>query len=128
MIQINQVQAIDEYDHNEEVNGQARYLQFIQARLTDGRVIELDFDRHMRQAILIESFEGGQRLIYRVATEVRGKDLIRDFYGIRRFALRNVWRYRARQEGDPRLMNLTFPEMYDRYELLQFDIIRPVQV
>ncbi len=127
MIQINLIQAFDNYDHNELYNGQPRYAQFIQARLPDGRVIEFDYDLRMRQAILIESLEGGQRLAYRVAPEVLAKQVIRNFYGIRHFALRNVWRIRPRQQGDPRLMDLTFPEMYDRYELLQFDIADVVQ-
>ncbi len=139
MIQVNQLQAMDANDYHNELlpNGEYRYRQLIQiglppdARHPDGRNIEVDYDLQAQQAILSEALEGDQRIYYRVAREVRAKDLIRNFYGIRRFAVRNIWRRVERRPGDPKLMDLTFPEMLRRYDLLQFDIVRlepPVQV
>jgi hypothetical protein len=128
MLQVNAIQAIDQIDYNELLqNGEARYHQFIQCGLPadanhpDGRVIELDYDIQAQQAILIDNVDG-QRIYYRVAHEVRAKELIWRFYGIRRFRLTNIWCLEERRQGDPKLMSLTFPEMFQRYNLLQFDI------
>jgi hypothetical protein len=131
MIQIDDIQAFNNYDHNELLpNGEPRYRQFIQCRLPpdaehpNGRVIELDYDMLQRQAILVDQRgeENIQRFYYRLAPRVRAKDLIRGYYGIRRFRLANIWRQEERRPGDPKLMDLTFPEMFHRYYLLQFDV------
>ncbi len=136
MIQIDDIQAINNYNWNELLpNGEARYVQFIQCLLPpdaehpEGRVIDMDFDRLQRQAILIEG-QNRHNGAYRVAGRVLAKELIRGRYGIRRFKLGNIWRQIERRPGDPKLMDMAFPEMYDRYDLLQFDIQRredPVQ-
>ena len=124
MIQNNQVQAIDEYNMQELMqNGELRYVQLTQVSLPNDLLVEIDYDLMMHQATLIEH-HGDQRMYYRVAHEVRAKELIWNFYGIRYFRLANIWRKRPRQQGDPHLMDLTFPEMRDRYELLQFDVVR----
>ncbi len=128
MIQINDIQAMNNYDHNELLpNGEARYVQFIQCLLPpdaehpEGQVIDIDFDRLQRQAILIED-QDRQNRAYWVAGRLLAKELIRGVYGIRRFKLTNIWRRIERRRGDPKLMDMAFPEMYDRYDLLQFDV------
>ncbi len=137
MIQIDDIQALNNYDWNELLpNGDARYVQLIQFGLPsdeahpEGRVIDMDFDRLQRQAILIEEVNRRQGSVFRVSGRVLAKELIRERYGIRRFKLTNIWRQIERRRGDPKLMDMAFPEMYDRYDLLQFDIQRredPVQ-
>jgi hypothetical protein len=131
MIQVNQLQAMDANDYHNELlpNGEYRYRQLIQvglppdARHPDGRVIEVDYDLQEQQAILVDQVDD-QRIYYRVAREVRAKEIVRNFYGFRRFRLENIWRRVERRPGDPKLMDLTFPEMLRRYDLLQFEIVR----
>jgi hypothetical protein len=119
----NQVQAINEYDVNELMqDGGRRYAQLIQCNLPNGQLLEIDYDQQQHQ-IMLKEHHRDQYMYYLVAPEMRGKDLIRNFYGIRHFRLANIWRQIPRQEGDPRLMDLTFHQMRDLYGVLQFDVV-----
>jgi hypothetical protein len=122
--------AFEELDYNDRTaNDEPRYPQWIQAEIQGGNeqtLFDFDYDLVTGDAILSNNapfVDGHLRTVVRVSGDMRFKDFLRQYYGLRRFTLRPAFLDVPKAADEPKILDQTFRELYRRHQLMQLDII-----
>lgn len=119
----------EELDYNDRTaNDEPRYPQWIQAAIqgeNEQVIFDFDYDLVTGDAILSNNapfIDGHLRTVVRVSGDMRFKDFLRQYYGLRRFTLRPAFLDVPKAAGY-KLLDQTFRELYSRHKLMQLDVI-----
>ena len=116
----------EELNYNElTANNERRYPQWIQGQIDGGEVFDFDYDLVTGDAILANNapFIDGRRRVMRVSGDMRLKDFLREYYGLRRFKMRIAFIDVPRALDEPRLIDQTFRALHTKHKLMQVDLI-----
>lgn len=124
------IPALEELDYNDRSNNdEPRYMQWIQAELqgqAEQFLFDFDYDIVTGDAILSNNapfVDGHLRMALRVSGDMKFKDFLRQYYGLRRFTLRPAFLDVPKAAGEPKLLDQTFRELHARHKLMQLDVI-----
>lgn len=121
--------AFEEIDYDDRTaNDERRYVQWIQAQIPGANellLFDFDYDLVTGDAILANNapfVDGHLRRVTRVSGDMRLKDFLREYYGLRRFRMHIAFIDEPRAPGEPKLLDQTFRELHRRHTLMQLDI------
>ena len=120
----------EELDYDDRTaNDEPRYVQWIQGEIADAnerRIFDFDYDLVTGDAILANNapfVDGHLRTVVRVSGDMRFKDFLREYYGLRCFRMHIAFIDVPKEAGEPKLLNQTFRELHGRHQLMQVDIL-----